>query len=126
MSVWCCWAHLWAPKSRIHIKDLEANNQDAGISSDIQVKGESGVKTFFEENKSEKIKSKKNSRLQNIDMFGKLVIVVTDSGVGLSEGNLNRLFNNEEMQFTPENLQEGDICMQIYIYICEYVYTYIY
>ena len=37
-------------------------------------------------------------------IYGKLVIVVTDTGAGISEANLRRLFT-EIVQFTPEKLQ---------------------
>ena len=38
---------------------------------------------------------------------GKLLIVVTDTGAGISEMNIRKLFN-EIVQFTPEKLQVRD------------------
>jgi hypothetical protein len=109
ISIWNYCKHMWPPKSRIHIKDkhspdIEANNQECEAGNDIPAKGELSIKSFFGKSfrsKSDKIKTKKLTRLEDTDMVGKLVIVVSDNGCGLSEVNLNR-----------------------YIYIYVYIYVY--
>jgi signal transduction histidine kinase len=71
-------------------------------------------------------------------MAGNLVIVITDTGVGMSVDQQRRLFK-EIIQFNPEKLQAGGgsglglwitsgIYLCIYIYVCKnnYIYVYIY
>lgn len=101
-----------------------------GESTVRNVKDNSGYKNFFsrlmrssENDKSErqllswmagKSERANNSRKSNRNskrdsdsvMHGKLRITVTDTGAGLTEENISRLFN-EVVQFNPEILQSG-------------------
>ena len=76
------------------------NNDSNDINNNNNIKNINN-KHFNDKNNT----SSKNLNLNNI-LYGKLVVVVTDNGAGISTDNQKRLFK-DIVQFSPEKLQAG-------------------